>query len=134
MVMASPPSPALARKCLRESVPCRGSASGCSARSGTCRSLLSMKALLVTRRRSGACRHNNAGPTVAGGFRRRSRVEITTWGPRELPALREITDAALPGEDLSEDELATVVEEGTILATADGAGAVLIVGSATVAL
>ncbi len=61
-------------------------------------------------------------------------MEITTWGPRELPALREITDAALPGEDLSEDELATVVEEGTILATADGAGAVLIVGSATVAL
>ncbi len=57
-------------------------------------------------------------------------MEITTWGPRELPALREITDAALPGEDLSEDELSTVVDEGTILATADGAGAVVIVGVA----
>lgn len=58
-------------------------------------------------------------------------MEITTWGPRELPALREITDAALPGEDLSEDELSTVVDEGTILATADGAGAVLTVGPGT---
>jgi GNAT superfamily N-acetyltransferase len=42
--------------------------------------------------------------------------------------LREITDAALPGEDLSEDELSALVDEGTILATPDGAGAVLIVG------
>ena len=56
-------------------------------------------------------------------------MEITTWGPRELPALREITDAALPGEDLSEDELAAVVEEGTILAASDGTGAVVVVGS-----
>jgi GNAT superfamily N-acetyltransferase len=42
--------------------------------------------------------------------------------------LREITDAALPGEDLSEDELSAVADEGTVLATPDGAGAVVVVG------
>jgi GNAT superfamily N-acetyltransferase len=53
---------------------------------------------------------------------------MATWGPRELPALREITDAALPGEDLSEDELSGLVEEGTLLGAADAGGAALIVG------
>jgi GNAT superfamily N-acetyltransferase len=42
--------------------------------------------------------------------------------------LREITDAALPGEDLSEDELAGILDEGTILAASDGTGAALTVG------
>jgi GNAT superfamily N-acetyltransferase len=45
--------------------------------------------------------------------------------------LREITDAALPGEDLSEDELSSVAEIGAVLAVADGSGAAVVLPPGT---
>ena len=56
-------------------------------------------------------------------------MQVSTWGLESLCALRDLTDAALPGENLSDDELLAACFDPAagspvVLAEASGAGAV----------